>query len=189
MIDTVIRAFFSAVTAIMMIFYTPTPVTKVNPPVIPDAEITQKITVMSYNVYVSGTGVKSPENRTPLVVENIKSASPDSFGLQEADEGWIERLSGSLSDEYAYVGIGRDSNSGGGEASPVFYKKDKFELVDSGTFWLSRTPEKASRGWAGMRCLKECAPMPSSRTDKQALPMLTSTLTLIISALSQGLNR
>lgn len=150
MIDTVIRAFFSAVTAIMMIFYTPTPVTKVNPPVIPDAEITQKITVMSYNVYVSGTGVKSPENRTPLVVENIKSASPDSFGLQEADEGWIERLSGSLSDEYAYVGIGRDSNSGGGEASPVFYKKDKFELVDSGTFWLSRTPEKASRGWDAM---------------------------------------
>lgn len=149
MIDKIISAFFAAVTAVMMLFYTPTPVTQVNPETIPEAKITQNITVMTYNVYIKGTGEKSPENRTPLVAENIKKYSPDSFGLQEADEGWMERLPAIMT-EYAYVGIGRNSNEGGGEASPIFYKKDKYELVDSGTFWLSRTPEKASRDWDAM---------------------------------------
>lgn len=149
MIDKIISAFFAMVTAIMMLFYTPTPVTVVSPETVPEAKITQDITVMSYNVYIKGTGEKSPENRTPLVAENIKKYSPDSFGLQEADEGWMERLPAIMTD-YDYVGIGRNSNKGGGEASPIFYKKDKFELLDSGTFWLSKTPEKASRCWDAM---------------------------------------
>lgn len=149
MIDKIISAFFAVVTAIMMLFYTPTPVAQVNPEALPEAKITQDITVMSYNVYIKGTGEKSPENRTPLVAENIRKYNPDSFGLQEADEGWMERLP-ALMTEYAYVGIGRDSNNGGGEASPVFFKKDKYDLLKSGTFWLSKTPEKASRGWDAM---------------------------------------
>ena len=33
---------------------------------------TLDVTVMSYNVYIKGSGEKSPENRTPLVVENIR---------------------------------------------------------------------------------------------------------------------
>ena len=149
MIDKIISAFFALITAVMMIFYTPTPITSVNPETVPEAKITQKITVMSYNVYIKGSGEKSPENRTPLVAQMIKKYSPDSFGLQEADEGWLERLP-ALMEEYDYVGIGRNSNKGGGEASPVFYKKDKYELLDSGTFWLSKSPEKASKGWDAM---------------------------------------
>ena len=149
MIDKIISAFFAVITAIMMLFYTPTPVTQVNPETVPEAKITQDITVMSYNVYIKGTGERSPENRTPLVAENIRKYSPDSFGLQEADEGWMERLP-ALMTEYAYVGIGRNSDEGGGEASPIFYLKDKYELLDSGTFWLSKTPDKASRGWDAM---------------------------------------
>lgn len=149
MIDKIISAFFAVVTAVMMLFYTPTPVMQVSPETIPEAKITQDITVMSYNVYIKGTGEKSPESRTPLVAENIRKYSPDSFGLQEADEGWMERLPAIMT-EYAYVGIGRNSDNGGGEASPVFYKKDKYDLLDSGTFWLSKTPEKASKGWDAM---------------------------------------
>ncbi len=149
MIDKIISAFFAVVTAVMMLFYTPTPIAQVNPETLPEAKLTQSITVMSYNVYIKGTGDKSPENRTPLVAENIRKYNPDSFGLQEADEGWMERLPALMTD-YAYVGIGRNSNKGGGEASPVFYKKDKYDLLDSGTFWLSKTPEKASKGWDAM---------------------------------------
>lgn len=149
MIDKIISAFFAMVTAVMMLFYTPTPIAQVNPEVLPEAKLSQSITVMSYNVYIKGSGEKSPENRTPLVAENIRKYNPDSFGLQEADEGWMERLPAIMT-EYAYVGIGRNSDNGGGEASPVFYKKDKYDLVKSGTFWLSKTPDKASRGWDAM---------------------------------------
>ncbi len=149
MIDKIISAFFALVTAILSLFYIPTPVAQVNPEALPEANKTQAVTVMSYNVYIKGSGEKSPENRTDEVVSNIRKYSPDSFGLQEADEGWMERLPAELT-EYAHVGIGRDSDNGGGEASPVFYKKDKYELVDSGTFWLSKTPEKASKAWDAM---------------------------------------
>ncbi len=149
MIDKIISGFFAVITAILSLFYTPTPVTQVNPAKIPEATKSQTVTVMSYNVWIGGTGEKSPENRTDEIVANIRKYNPDSFGLQEADEGWMERLPAELS-EYAYVGIGRNSNKGGGEASPVFYKKDKYELLDSGTFWLSKTPEKASKNWDAM---------------------------------------
>lgn len=110
---------------------------------------TLDVKVMSYNVYVMGTGEKSPENRGELVVETIRSQMPDSFGLQEADWDWICRVSEGLP-EYAYVGVGRDDGEKGGEFSPVFYLKDKYTLVDSGTFWLSKTPETPSRGWDAM---------------------------------------
>ena len=35
-----------------------------------------------------------------------------------------------------------------GEGTPVFYRRDRFEPGDTGTFWLSPTPDVAgSRGW------------------------------------------
>ncbi len=149
MIDKIISAFFAFVTAFLSLFYTPTPVTPVNPEKIPESTITQDLTVMTYNVDIKGTGKSSPESRTPLVVEKILTYMPDSFGLEEADEGWVKRLSAELAEKYAYVGVGRDRDLGG-EASPVFYLKDKYELLNSGTFWLSKTPEKPSKGWDAM---------------------------------------
>lgn len=107
--------------------------------------ISQDITVMTFNVYVFGTGDITPENRTNAVVDTIRAQKPDSFGLEEADEGWVDRI-GRLMPEYAHVGIGRNKD-GSGEASPVFYLKDKFELVKEETFWLSPTPDKPSRAW------------------------------------------
>jgi endonuclease/exonuclease/phosphatase family metal-dependent hydrolase len=96
-------------------------------------------------VYISGTGEKSPENRTDEVVATIRNADPDSFGVEEADEAWLKRLSDAMP-EYSYAGHGRDKDLGG-EASAVFYKNEKYELVSEETFWLSKTPEKPSTGW------------------------------------------
>lgn len=110
-----------------------------------DTALTQEITVMNFNVYIKGTGEKSPENRTDEVVATIRNADPDSFGVEEADEAWLERLSSALP-EYSYVGHGRDKDLGG-EASAVFYKNEKYELVSEETFWLSKTPDKPSKGW------------------------------------------
>ncbi len=111
-----------------------------------DAEIlTDTINVMSFNVYVAGFGAKSPENRADEVVEQIRRVMPDSFGLQEASPEWIAQISTAMP-EYAYVGIDRDAD-GTGEASPVFYLKNKYTVVESSTFWLSPTPDVKSKGW------------------------------------------
>lgn len=148
MIDKIIRAFFAVVTAILTLFYTPSPIVSVNPANLPEAEKKQDITVMTYNVYYEGSGDKAKEKRAPHVIENIRKYMPDSFGLQEATQYWIDTVAENMP-EYAYVGVGRDAD-GGGEASPVFYRKDKYEVLDSGTFWLSKTPNKPSRAWDAM---------------------------------------
>ncbi len=148
MIDKLIAVFFSIVTAVLSLFYTPTPVTPVNPDVIPDAKLEQSITVMTYNIYMGGTGEKSPENRVPLVKQNVEKFNPDSFGMQEVTEKWYGILKETFP-EYGFVGVGRDKDLGG-EASPIFYKKNKYELLNGGTFWLSKTPEKPSKGWDAM---------------------------------------
>ncbi len=148
MIDKIIAAFFAAVTAILSLFYTPVPIINVNPEILPEKEITQDITVMSYNIYMGGTGDISPENRAPAILENVNKYSPDSFGMQEVTVDWYEMLKEMFPD-YGYVGVGRNLG-GGGEASPVFYKKDKYELLESGTFWLSKTPNLPSKGWDAM---------------------------------------
>lgn len=110
---------------------------------------TADVTVMSFNVYIAGIGKKSPENRGALVAKTLRAEMPDSFGLQEADKAWVDRVSAAMP-EYAWVGVGRDDGAEGGEYSPVFYLKDKYALVDSGTFWLSETPDTPSKGWDAM---------------------------------------
>ncbi len=107
------------------------------------------LTVMSYNVYVFGTGNNSRENRADRVTSTIKSVSPDVFGLQEADRDWMDTVTAALGD-YTYVGVGRDDGEDAGEFSPVFYKKDKFNLLNSGTFWYSETPDSPSIGWGAV---------------------------------------
>ena len=114
----------------------------------PTGEV-MEVTVMSFNVYIAGAGKQSPKNRGALVTKTIRAQMPDSFGLQEADKAWVDRVSEAMP-EYAWVGVGRDDGAEGGEYSPVFYRKDKYTHVDSGTFWLSETPEVPSKGWDAM---------------------------------------
>lgn len=148
MIDKIISAFFALVTFVISIFYVPAPITPVNPETLPEAKLEQSVTVMTYNIYMGGAGEKAPENRAPLVKQNIEKFNPDSFGMQEVTEKWYEILKATFPD-YGYIGVGRAKDLGG-EASPIFYKKDKYELVKGGTFWLSKTPDKPSKGWDAM---------------------------------------
>lgn len=116
---------------------------------VPENVQIQELTVMSYNVYISGTGKKSPENRSEGVIANIRSIMPDVFGLQEVDSDWLQRIKDGMP-EYSCVGRGRGRNETDGEYSPVFYKTDKYNLIDSGTFWFSNTPEKSSLTWGSL---------------------------------------
>lgn len=96
--------------------------------------------VMTYNVLCD----YGPTTRAPYVLEQIKAFDPDTLGVQEAGEPWIEIFDRELSDEYARVGIGREVG-GWGETNCIFYKKDKFTLIESGTKWMSDTPDVASK--------------------------------------------
>lgn len=95
--------------------------------------------VMSFNVWVSS---KTTE-RTNRAIKMITKYMPDSFGVQEASPAWMTSLRSNLS-AYAYVGGGRDGGSSG-EHSAIFYLKDKYTVLESGTKWLSATPDSVSK--------------------------------------------
>lgn len=102
--------------------------------------------VLTYNVLCYGCENHSWFDRKDDVAEIVRERNPDIFGLQEAHWDWMQVFINKFP-EYDYVGVGRDDGEKGGEFSPVFYKKDKFDLIDSGWFWISETPEKPSLGW------------------------------------------
>lgn len=111
--------------------------------------------IMSFNLLCQGKDEHVMKNRRELATRTIMEHRPDSVGVQEATPDWMKWLSKSLPD-YGYVGVGRDNGKKRGEYSAVFYLKDKYKVVDSGTFWLSATPEKPTMGWDAV-CMRVCS--------------------------------
>ena len=99
------------------------------------------LTAMSFNVLVSSKS----DVRTQRVIDMVLKYLPDTIGFQEASPDWMTSLTtGSLRSIYAYVGEGRNGGNSG-EYNPVFYNKTKFTLRESGTHWMSDTPDVASK--------------------------------------------
>ena len=117
--------------------------------------------VLSYNVYYRQL---TPE-RMRAVEANIRAAAPDVFCIQECTMEWYRYFLEAFAGEYAAVGIGRYGSTVDHEvdqvdqngnpivyqgqkepdmANPVFYRVDRFELLEGGTLWLSDTPETLS---------------------------------------------
>ncbi len=99
------------------------------------------VRIISFNVRCADDPYGSVENRSQLIVSALKQYKPDSFGVQEATEKWLSILSEELGDEYDLVTQFRDGKNNS-EASAVFYLKDKYDLKESGTIWLSDTPDE-----------------------------------------------
>ncbi|MCM1484155.1 MAG: endonuclease/exonuclease/phosphatase family protein [Muribaculaceae bacterium] len=109
------------------------------------------IKVMSINVrYDNGhDGVNDWANRADRVARAISFYDADIVGAQEVLANQLADLRSRLP-QYASVGLGREDGVAQGEFEPVFYRRDRFEPVDTGHFWLSATPEiTGSMGWDG----------------------------------------
>lgn len=94
------------------------------------------------------------ERRCPVIASLIRFHEFEIFGTQEGFKTQLEDLK-SLLPSYEYIGVGRDDGKEGGEHSAIFYDARKFELLDSGNFWLSETPEKPGIGWDAA-CVRIC---------------------------------
>lgn len=94
------------------------------------------------------------DDRKKQLCDMINFEAFDVFGAQEVRHGQLEYMVEQLPD-YKYVGVARDDGAEKGEYCPVFYRKKLFKLLDSGTFWLSETPDKPSKGWDG-KCRRIC---------------------------------
>lgn len=111
-----------------------------------------ELRLMSFNIrYESQNNLDehSWRERITGVVKMLRKQQPDLFGVQEAQHGQAADLWASLPD-YQFFGAGRDDGKRAGEYAGIFYRRERFEVdpEESGTFWLSATPEvPGSKTW------------------------------------------
>lgn len=93
--------------------------------------------VMQFNIKVGDAA--SVSGRVEGLKTIVKKYNPDVIGFQEVNPAWREQLDGAVFDS-KWTGIG-EVRAEGEEATPIYFRNDRFELLDSGTFWLSETPD------------------------------------------------
>jgi endonuclease/exonuclease/phosphatase family metal-dependent hydrolase len=109
---------------------------------------------MSFNVRTktsNDTGVNHWDKRKEACVELIKDQKPTIIGFQEAqyNSQWTYIKDAMKSEGYEGYGVSRNDGkeSGSGETMGILYDKNLVKMIECGTFWLSETPEKPSKGW------------------------------------------
>ena len=114
--------------------------------------------IISFNVRYSSAPEIDGDNRWELrrdaSVKMVAKHKPLVMGLQEACPDQIDFLDLNLTG-YKHIGVGRDDGKRAGEMMAIYYDTTRLTLLDSGTFWLSETPEKVSLGWDAA-CNRTC---------------------------------
>lgn len=107
------------------------------------------LAVMSFNVRygTANDGTDAWPLRRDLVLDVLRREAPDVLGLQEALRGQLDELRAALP-AYGEVGVGRDDGAQAGEYAAILFRRERLELLASGNFWFSDTPEvPGSRSW------------------------------------------
>jgi len=103
--------------------------------------------VMSFNIRVDvDRGPNGWPVRRDKVVKVIDDFNPDVLGMQEDTANQAEYVVNQLP---RYSAFGRSTKpDGSGEHNSILYRTSRFTELQSGTFWLSETPDvPGSRGW------------------------------------------
>ncbi|MEJ5053257.1 endonuclease/exonuclease/phosphatase family protein [Sphingobacterium sp. MYb382] len=109
----------------------------------------QRLTVASFNIRLKTSSDVGNlwENRKDAVNNLIKYHEFDIFGIQEGFLEQVKDMEAGLPG-FKYIGVGRDDGAQAGEHSAIFYNTKRFEVLSSGTFWLSATETtKPNKGW------------------------------------------
>ena len=108
----------------------------------------QNLKVMTFNIRLSLESDKENSwvKRKDDALKLMNYYHADVMGVQEAVPQQMADIKTFLKN-YDFVGVARDDGANKGEYSAIFYNTEKLQVLQSGTFWLSETPEKPSKGW------------------------------------------
>lgn len=121
------------------------------------AENKEALRIGTFNLRMDtpSDGEYSWSHRKDMVNDLIRFYGFDLFGTQE---GFTHQLNDILRlGSYRFIGAGRDDGKEAGEHCAIFYRTDRFKVLDQGNFWLSEHPEKPGRGWDGTCCNRICS--------------------------------
>lgn len=108
----------------------------------------QDLRGMTFNIRLdlASDGVNAWPQRKAMVATLIAREAPDILGMQEVLLHQKRDLEAALPG-YEMIGVARDDGREAGEFSPLAWRRDRFEMLLSGTFWLSPTADVPSKGW------------------------------------------
>lgn len=112
----------------------------------------ETIRLLSWNIRLDtpADGADSWPYRAHGVIGVLQQQQPDVLGLQEVLWHQLVRLESALVG-YQRVGVGRNQGLADsretGEFSPIFFRQSRFNLLDSGTFWLNPQNQVGQPGW------------------------------------------
>lgn len=112
--------------------------------------VTPSFNVMSFNIRYDNPedSLDNWQYRKDRAANAIKFYDADIVGTQEVLHNQLQDLKERLP-EYTAIGVGREDGKEEGEYNVLFFKTDRFDNLESGTFWLSETPDVPSLGWDG----------------------------------------
>lgn len=105
--------------------------------------------VATFNIRcgVADDGADSWPNRRDLALRVIVEMGADVLALQEAYDYQVEAVRDALPG-HGWFGVGREDGVAEGEHCSVFFRTERLELLESGTFWFSDSPNvPGSIGW------------------------------------------
>ncbi len=108
----------------------------------------QTTKIMTYNIRYDNPSDSLDlwDLRKGVMADQLRKHRPGIIGMQEVLFNQLNYLDENLPN-YAYIGVGREDGKTKGEFSPIFYNKKRYKLLQSSTFWLSKSPTKVSIGW------------------------------------------
>ena len=121
------------------------------------ADVAQPVNVMSFNIRLDteSDSLNAWPHRRAEVGRMLNYYAPDLLGMQEVLPQQMEALKEMLP-QYAALGVGREDGKAEGEFSPIFFRKDRFDILRTGNFSLSPTPNQFGvKGW-GAACNRIC---------------------------------
>lgn len=111
-------------------------------------ERADRYSAMTYNIRldIASDGDNAWPHRRSALTGLVAYYAPDLVGMQEVLLHQKQAVEADLPG-YQFVGVARDDGRDKGEFSPLGFRRDRFALVASGTFWLSPTPDVPGKGW------------------------------------------
>lgn len=116
-----------------------------------------KLKVISFNIRCCDDKHRNAiSDRAPRLADITPQYDADVMGFQEYTPEWEHYIKKYYGREYDMYSVYRCSDDP--EGTPILWRKEKFELLKKGCFWLSDTPEVESKGWDEVYdCYRICA--------------------------------
>lgn len=111
--------------------------------------------VITFNIRcVDDPNGNSVSERSPRLKKTLYKYGADLIGLQEATPKWLSHLQDDYGEKYEIFNYWRDDENK--ESCPILWRKDLYDCLDKGCFWLSDTPGTQSDGWDERKYKRIC---------------------------------